>query len=136
MQRKTITLDGVTVTLALDDEAAFDEPGLSAISLRFTDGLIESIGVPSVWQGIPSMQGSTPTMEDLQSIAMLRIEYWPVLKAIVDDGGEARLAELAHSIGRKPPEGDGTFRWLLVVKEAVEKGLVTLDGAASSATPH
>jgi len=140
MQSKTFSYDGIVVTLDLDD-ASSSGYGQSSVSLRFPDeslpeGHIETIPVPTVRDGIPSSSGTEPTMEDLQKIAVLRIEFLPILEAVVKDGGEDRLAEVARSVGHEPPKSDGTFEWLLIIREAVEKGCVSLDGALASPGPR
>lgn len=134
-KHKTIVFKDVTATFALDVSAPFNALGRSAFSLHYPDGEIYGIGVPSVLNGIPSYHGITPTMEDLVNIAMLCIEFWPVLVAVGNDGGKDRLTDVARSIGHELPENDDTFEWLQIIREAVEKGFVTADGTLTYPGP-
>ena len=137
IKRQTIHIGDRLVVLQLDEDGT---PGYGGSSIDVHDpaGCTESIPIPSIREdGVPGLGGRTPTFEDLVQLAMLRIEMWPILRRLADQGA-ARLAAVARAVGETPPVNDGTFEWLLIMRRAVEMGILTLDGDdnRSSPLPH
>jgi len=131
MEKRTIVLGETTCILELDEDG---QPGYghSSISFFHPEGHGEVVPVPSiVGDGVPGFGGRTPAMDDLRDLAMLQVNFLPVLFRIGRQGEEA-LPEVARAVGREPPRNDGTFEWLLILKDAVERGVVPLEEEAPS----
>jgi len=131
MQKKTIILGGTTCILELDEDGA---PGYghSSITFIYPEGHGDITPVPSIIDpGVPGFGGREPTMEDLRDLAMLQANFMPVMFRIGRQGDKA-LPEVARAIGMELPKNDGTFEWLLIIREAVELGVVPLEEEAPS----